>query len=176
MAETEKKRVPDYEYVLVDLIREIEFAVNDPALEITIDTLKNSHGDEKQCTEVLIRVTKKIGPFMGENKDTRLIRIWERVINFFIYYKEVDLERYKSEANKYLGKEGSELIMTTAERLRKEGEERGLKKGKIEAAKNAFKEGVDFETVAKFADLSLEELLEIKKEVDNSDQNKNLKS
>jgi predicted transposase/invertase (TIGR01784 family) len=67
--------------------------------------------------------------------------------------------------------EGSEVVMTLAEIFREEGKEEGIevgaKQGKIEVAKNAIREGMEPDLVAKLTGLSKKEIEKIAKETEN---------
>jgi predicted transposase/invertase (TIGR01784 family) len=67
--------------------------------------------------------------------------------------------------------EGSEVVMTLAEIFREEGKEEGIevgaKQGKIEVAKNAIREGMEPDLVAKLTGLSKKEIEKIAKEAEN---------
>ncbi|SHH38498.1 conserved hypothetical protein (putative transposase or invertase), partial [Thermosyntropha lipolytica DSM 11003] len=76
---------------------------------------------------------------------------------------DIDLEKLMEYARE-LRLERREDLMTLAERLRREGIEKGIEKGKEEAAINALKEGLDVKLIAKFTGLSVERIEEIKKE------------
>ncbi|SHH35625.1 conserved hypothetical protein (putative transposase or invertase), partial [Thermosyntropha lipolytica DSM 11003] len=73
---------------------------------------------------------------------------------------DIDLEELMEYARE-LRLERREDIMTLAERLRREGRE----KGREEAAINALKEGLDVKLIAKFTGLSVERIEELKKKL-----------
>mgnify|MGYP001254971748 CR=1 FL=1 len=93
------------------------------------------------------------------------------------YIFSVDKSLTSSDVNKIVKKiettypEGSEVVMTLAEKLReeglKEGLEKGLEKGKLEVARNAIKEGMELDLIAKLTGLPKKEIEKIAAEMDN---------
>ncbi len=173
MSKVQKETVPDYEYLLIDIVREMKEIFDDVALKVVVKTLQYSHGDELECTEMLIEITAMVGVAMREGAQPHLLDVFVKSFNFFIRFKRIDLVRYTRECEVLLPEEGRNIIMTTAEELRKEGREEALKKAKQEreallkkSAKKAFKKGFDLETVADIVELPLDELMTIRKEID----------
>jgi predicted transposase/invertase (TIGR01784 family) len=58
-------------------------------------------------------------------------------------------------------------LMTLAEKLREEGLKEGLEKGKLEVARNAIKEGMELNLIAKLTGLPKKEIEKIAAEMDN---------
>ncbi len=161
ISKVQKEMVPDFEYLLIDIVRDMKEIFDDVALKVVVKTLQYSHGDELECTEVLIEITAMAGVAMREGAQPHLLDVFVKSFNFFIRFKRIDMVRYTRECEDLLPDEGRNIIMTTAEELRKEGREEALK----ESAKKAINKGIDLEIVAEIVELPLDELIAIKKEM-----------
>ena len=162
----QNKYIPDFEYILYDLspygdeeikgsvklriFLEILKAIFHKDLDVFINTMEKSF----EALEKLERQEKGIDYFetlvryiMNARKDVTIQDVYETV-------KNISLER-------------SGDIMTIAEQLIKEGMEKGIIEGKRKTAKNLLKLGFPVKQVAEAAELSLEEVMQLKREIEN---------
>ena len=61
----------------------------------------------------------------------------------------------------YLTEGAEETVMTTAERLRKEGRKEGQKEARLESARRMLEEGLDINLIIKITGLSPDEVREL---------------
>ena len=120
-----------------------------------------------------------IDPELKENQSDLLFKTSIRQKESYLIYiisARSDLElKDIHEAAKNISPERSADIMTIAEKLYKEGMEKGMEKGRLEGmletkrktAKNFLRQGLSPEQIAEATELPLNEVLQLKKELDN---------
>ncbi|NLV17084.1 MAG: Rpn family recombination-promoting nuclease/putative transposase [Syntrophomonadaceae bacterium] len=176
------KYIPDYEYVLYDLTTyEAEKLKGNIILTETIKIMQAIfHQDINKFKEVLAAALLNL-----ENQDWA--EEYERYFFTYIIYilnarPDLELEDIY-EVSQNVSPERSGKIMTLAEKLYNEGMEKGMEKGiekgiekgrlegKLEGqrktAKNFLRLGLSPEQVAEAAELPIEEILQLKKEIGN---------
>jgi predicted transposase/invertase (TIGR01784 family) len=158
------KYIPNYEYIMCDLSsygkEEIEGNVR---LQIFSNILKVIHdNDENKIIKVIIESVKALEKLKQKDTATEYFEIFIRYImnvrdmNFNDVYKAI----------KTISHERSEIIMTLADKFKKEGiiegkKEgiiKGKKEGKIETAREMKKMGADLEFISKATKIPIEEL------------------
>lgn len=164
------KYIPNYEYILYDLSpyggEEIKGNVQ---LRIFLEILKTIYNKD---IEEFIKVLEKsiIALERLENQD-KGIDYFETFIRYIMNARQDISIIDVYEVVKNISLERSEEIMTIAEQLIKEGMEKGMEKGIKEGerktARNLIRLGYLAEQVVEATDLTMEEVMELKKETDN---------
>ncbi len=183
------KYIPNYEYILNDLTTyETDQLRGNILLIETIKILKAMSQDK----DVFLKIVQEILTVLDKQSWNEDYRRYFTTFIIFIISARSDLEMQDIyEAAKNISPERSADIMTIAEKLYKEGMEKGLKKGlekglekgrregrlegklegliegKIKTAKNLLRLGLTPEQVAQGAELSMDEVLQLKKEIEN---------
>ncbi len=168
------KYIPDYEYILYDFTTyEAEQLKGNIILTETIKILQAIfQQDINKFKEVLAATLLNL-----ENQGWA--EEYEKYFFTYIIYilnarPDLELEDIY-EAAKNISPERSEKIMTIAEKLYKEGMEKGRLEGKREGliegqrktAKNFLRLGLSPEKVAEAAELPIDEIIQLKKEIDH---------
>jgi len=93
--------------------------------------------------------------------------LFQKVFNLaeITNYAPKDRHQYEESLKQY--RDYYNTIATAEKEARQEGLTEGLEQGKIEMAKEGFKEGVDINLLAKLTKLSIQELQEIKSQMEN---------
>ncbi len=166
-----RRYIPDYEYVVYDFSpdsgQDIKGGV---ILRIYLDMIRAvSLKDPAYFVQVYIKSLLILQRKVGFEK---AFRFMEALTRYLLSARgDIDFEEVKRELQaKSL--EGSELLMTIAERLIKEGMEKGKKegmeKGKKEGmeivAKNMLKDGESLDKIIRYTGLTKEEVEKLKKE------------
>lgn len=179
------KYIPNYEYILNDLTTyEADQLKGNILLTETIKILKAIFQDR----DIFLKMVEEILTSLDEQGWSEDYRRYFTTFVIYIISARSDLElKDIHEAAKNISPERSADIMTIAEKLYKEGMEKGLKKGlekgrregrlegklegliegKIKTAKNLLRLGLTPEQVAQGAELSMDEVLQLKKEIEN---------
>jgi len=181
------KYLPKFDLELIDLTRLSENEIINLASDMLITPLllqKYSH-NQTALSKRIIQIFSSLSPYLNV---THLNAI-------FVYtYQLIELEKEELEIIlKQLPKPAKNSFMTTYEKLLKEGEQIGLRKGKVEgeqiglrkgkvegeqiglrkgkakSVKNCFKEGVSQQLASKISGLSLEEVSKIYSEMTKKD-------
>ena len=164
--------IPNFRYLLTDLSgytdNEIKNNIfKNAILKVIILIMKNIFDEEKlqkNLEKILI-----IGKLYYEEE--KGLKFLESIIR----YLYTNLENVKVDDIVEIIKKISEIrgdeSMTIAMKLKQEGRDEGIIKGKIEAAINMFKEGISLEIISKCTGVNKNELDEILK--NNNNQNEN---
>lgn len=175
------KHIPAFEYILYDLTTyEIEELKGNIKLRETIKILQAISQDLEKFLKVIeeTMITLEQQGWTEENH--------RYFITYIIYIMsaraDITIEDINQVAKK-ISPERSEDMMTIAEKLIKEGMEKGIEigiekgmekgiekgllEGKRKTAKNFLQQGISPELVAKASELPLEEILKLKKEIEN---------
>lgn len=164
------KYIPNYEYILYDLSPYGEEEIKgNVQLRIFLEILKAIYNkDIEEFIKVLeksIIVLEKL-----ENQD-KGIDYFETFIRYIMNARQDISITDVYEVVKNISLERSEEIMTIAEQLIKEGMEKGMEKGIKEGerktARNLLRLGYLAEQVVEATDLTIEEVMELKKEIEN---------
>lgn len=173
-----KKYIPDYEYILYDLSPYGDEEIKgDAKLRIFLEIIKAiSIEDLDKFMETLARAFSALEEL---DKQKKGIDYFETFVRYIMNArKDIKLSDVY-EVVKNISLERSEEIMTIAEQLIKEGMELGIEKGidkgiekgilegKRKAAKNFLKLGLSAEQVAEAAELTIDEVTKLKKEIEN---------
>ena len=124
-----RKYIPNYEYELYDISSYTQEEIKGQAvLRITMEFMKNfSIGDIEETKELIKRTILTLNELDQKEKATELFEICMRyVLNS---PQEINIEDIL-DITKMLSKERSDEIMTLADKLRQEGLERGIERGK----------------------------------------------
>jgi hypothetical protein len=150
-----KPFIPDFEYVFIDLssysdedIKQQVF--NLASLKIAMLIMKNIFKPEQ--LEQHLRDFLEIGKFYFQEKQG--LNFLKAVINYIFEATEIEDEKL-IEAFTHASEKGKEIAMTTADKLRHEGRKEGLQKGKFDMIRNARKNGLPDDMIAKIANLDL---------------------
>ena len=104
----------------------------------------------------------------------RINRLWHVVLKYYFEVREdLDPTQVASMASQHLTAKEAEAVMTTAERLRKEGRAEGMAEGMargeklsaVNIARNLLKAGMEPEFVARNTSLSLQEVTKLAKDL-----------
>lgn len=163
-----KKYIPDFEYLLYDISKYKDEEIKGEAqLRIILTVFRDIFTkDARGFQESIIRAAG----YLSELEDKqRGIDYFETLMRYIFsarqdLTKENIAEIIEKIENNY--PEGSDVIMTLAERYREEGIEKGIEK----AAMEMLKKGADIDFVIGVTKLSKERILELKKESDNEKQ------
>lgn len=178
LSESLKKYIPNFEYLLFDLS---EWKKEDIKLQsehmISIKALSRSrHASKEEAIEILIEAINLIN--RTEEKDVATYYVSE-CIRYMLSIREDITEKEMENIAEKISVEGGELVMSVAERLRQEGEQRGVAKGiekgriegekreKVRTAKNLISMGLTMEQIIKATELTKKEIEIIKIQIDN---------
>lgn len=166
-----KKYIPDFEYMLSDL-SDLE---KDPGIEldedhsIVVRTLNKARYITKdQIIEMFIEA---ITLFTKTNdRDMVDHYITESLIYILAVREDVD-ERELAKIAGQISEEGGELVMTAAERLKREGRQEGMEIGALKKAREMAKymiiDGQPIDKIIKYTKLTMEQIEEVKEEMLN---------
>ncbi len=186
LPENIKKYIPNYEYLLIDLSSAQEYDKINLKAEhaIVIETLSRARYETK---EQVIEIFRRAIIIYSQAKDRDIASYYIiEAISYIISTRddisEIELKTIAGQVSE----EGGEIIMTLAERLIERGREEarqeamtladrlveeGIEKGEYrkarEMAKNFLQKGLSAELVAEASELPLQEILELKKEIEN---------
>lgn len=166
------KYIPDYEYLLYDLSKYNDDEIKGTViLQICMKILRDILiKGEDEFTNTVIEAFKVFDKLENQEKG---IEYLETFITYIMSGRQsLDYEKMKKIASE-ISEEGSEVVMTIAEKLIREGMEKGMEKGRQEGrqegienmAKEAIRQGADIEFVAKISGLSKETLEKIENEI-----------
>ncbi|WP_082271337.1 Rpn family recombination-promoting nuclease/putative transposase, partial [Leptospira interrogans] len=95
----------------------------------------------------------------GLKNESKRVEIFQKLFLYIFNVRELKPTEITSLlSHSRYNREYEDLIMTTAEKLRKEGEIKGIIKGKIEDARIMFKEGFELDVVLRITGLTEQEL------------------
>lgn len=168
------KYIPNYEYILYDLSPYGEEEIKgNVQLRIFLEILKAIYNKD---IEEFIKVLEKsiIALERLENQD-KGIDYFETFIRYIMNARQDISITDVYEVVKNISLERSEEIMTIAEQLIKEGMEKGMEKGiekgRLEEKKNVARKllfaGLEIGQIVDATDLTMEEVMELKRETDN---------
>jgi len=167
---TIRRHIPDYEYILYDLSPYGDEEIKGSAkLRIFLEILKAIF---KEDFDEFIETLKRAFITLEEiDKQEKGIDYFETFVRYIMNARKDLNITDVYDVVKNISLERSEEIMTIAEQLIKEGMEKGMEKGILEGkrktAKNFLKLGLTVEQVSEAAELSIEEVTELKKEIEN---------
>ena len=176
--------VPNYQYLLYDFLRftdeEIKGAV------ITRITVMIMRDIQRKGIGAIQEIILEAVALLRELEDKETGLEYFEILMRYVFSARPDLT--KDDLYKLVKKietthpEGSEKVMTLAELFRQEGREEGImkgmergiekgieigaKRGRLEVARNAIKEGVELNLIAKLTGISKKEIEAIAKEMD----------
>ena len=158
---------PDYKYILQDLSDYSHEEIQGISiLKVFLDILTSvNREDFKERFIEALEVLEKL------RKQNKGIEYFETMIRYILAAKEnMDVEDLKKLSNKISSKRGEE-IMTIAEKLKQEGIEEGIEKGKrkrdIEIAKKMLSKGIDIPDIIEITDLDKNKIEEIKMNIEH---------
>lgn len=135
-----KQYIPDYHYILYDLSPYSAEEIKGGAiLQIMLGILKAIFTkDTEEIAEQIKKATKAITELERQDK---AIEHFETIIRYIISARQdLTIERFY-EAVKEVSLEGSEIVMTIAEQLFKEGMEKGKQEGILEGMEKGLQKG-----------------------------------
>ncbi len=172
--------VPNYQYLLFDLSRftdeEIKGAV------ITRITVMIMRDIQRKGISAIWEIVLEAVALLQELEDKETGLEYFEILMRYVFSARQDFT--KDDLYELVRKiettypEGSEKVMTLAQAFREEGKEEGIikgmergievgaKRGKLEVARNAIKEGVELDLIARLTSLSKKEIEAIAKEMD----------
>ncbi|MBO8159183.1 Rpn family recombination-promoting nuclease/putative transposase [Thermosyntropha sp.] len=167
-----KPYIPDFEYLLAEISPDKPIENIEGAVKIFLEFMRIIFHPDKEIFKIeltrnlaeLRRLLKK------EGVSDHLIDILYRssVLYIIVVREDIEYEDIK-ECIDVTIPERSEELMTIAEKLIKEGMEKGIQKGELKAkeetAREAIKAGADLSFTAKITGLSMERIKELEKEV-----------
>lgn len=163
-----KRYIPNFEYLLFDLS---QWQKEDIKLQsenmIAIKALsKSRYSSKEEAIEILIEAIELIN--RTEEKDIVTYYVSE-CIKYMLSIRDDISEKEMEKIAEKISIEGGELVMSVAERLRKEGEERGIQRGiqkeKRKSAKIGIIKGYSTEIIMDMTGLGEKEIEKIRKEM-----------
>ncbi len=170
-----KRLIPNYEFLFYDFCRFTDEEIKgETTNQIAIMLMREI---QAKGPSAIVDITSKIAILIRQIEDQSLGLEYFEIIMRYIFSARSDLT--KDKFNEMIKKiettypEGSEMAMNLAELFRQEGMERGMERGikvgtkqsKIEVAKNALREGVELDLIARFTGLPKAEIEEIAEEM-----------
>ena len=158
-----KKYVPDFEYVLFDLTslsdEEIKGSVQ---LKVYLTICRDILTDD--ITKFMSSIFRALD-YLLEIEDKRTRISYLKVLMTYIFSAGRNLTQ--KEVKQVIKKipEGSEIVMTLADRYRKEGEKIGIEKGILKVARELIKKGLSIKDIAEVTGLHEQEIERIQKEL-----------
>lgn len=126
---------PQFQYILIDLNKLSGDSISvEPLLQAAMLLMKYSHSPEfpAEAVKIIDQFTKRFEEYYGDITQS-LSRFNELVQALVLYVvngtDEVHYNSIVDEIDRSLKKRGNPIMMTIAERLRLEGEQRGIEKG-----------------------------------------------
>lgn len=165
LPEEMKKYIPDYEYLLYDLSTYSEEQVRlGIRSQVVMKMLsKARYASKKEALEVFKEAMQLLVTIRATEGVTNIVEACIR------YMLEIRDDLPEEELQKIAGEtvpEGSEFVMTVAERLRQEGKQNGIEEEKRNLAKNLLLMGDPIAKIAMVTGLTEKEIDEIKKDID----------
>ena len=147
--------VPDSEYVFVNLADYSNEFIEDrlftmASLRIAMLIMKNIF--DQDMLERHIREFFELGRSIFEEKQG--LKFLESVVIYLYRATDIDTETVVNSISEISAK-GGELAMSTAERLRQEGKREGRKESILSLIRNAKKQGISEEKIAKIVNLDI---------------------
>ncbi|HZK43390.1 MAG TPA: Rpn family recombination-promoting nuclease/putative transposase [Syntrophomonadaceae bacterium] len=159
------KHIPQYEYILYDLSPYGDEEIKgNTKLKIFLDILKAIFGQDQE--EILEVIKKAIIASEKLERQTKGIEYFETYIRYIMNVRDDLTFEDIYQAVKDISLEGSEDIMTIAEKLIKEGMEKGRAEEKRKTVKNLLRLDFPLDKIAKATELSLDEIEKIKREIE----------
>ncbi len=166
-----KKYIPDFEYMLSDLSNsgddeDINLDENHSIIIRTLNKIRYATKDE------VIDIFIEAITLFTKTKDKDMVRYYvTESITYILGVREDVNEKELIEIAGKISEESGELIMTAAERLREEGEKRGIEKGKFEKVKEitmtCIIKGYSTNVIMDITSLTENDIEEIRKEMLN---------
>lgn len=167
LSESIKKYIPNYEYLLYDISRYTDEEIKGQAqLRIVLTMFRDvftKHGKDLQ--ESLFRALEYFAEL--EDKQTG-IEYFETVMRYIFSARTDMTEADVKDIIERIGNtypEGSEVIMTLAERFIEKGKEQGAKDSVEKVVKKAIIKGLTAEDIIEITGLKKEEIDEIRKKM-----------
>lgn len=165
-----KKYIPNFEYMLSDLSYidddDVDLAEEHSIIIRTLNRTRYATKDEliDIFTEAIILFTK--------NRDKDMVRIYVmESITYILGVRDDITEKELIEIAGKISTEGGDLVMTAADRLREEGEKRGIEKGKLNKAKEiamtCIIKGYSTNVIMDITGLTENDIEEVRKEMLN---------
>lgn len=165
LPEEMKKYIPDYEYLLYDLStyseKQVRLGIRSQVVMKMLS--KARYASKKEALEVFKEAMQLLVTIRATEGVTNIVEACIR------YMLEIRDDLPEEELQKIAGEtvpEGSEFVMTVAERLRQEGKQNGIEEEKRNLAKNLLLMGDPIAKIAMVTGLTEKEIEEIKKDID----------
>ena len=159
-----KKYIPDYEYLVYDLA---EYKDEDIKLEaitrIIIKFMRDvRHASKEQVVDIITEGFILLNEII--EKDT-VTHYMESCLRYVLSVRnDIEKDELIQIADR-ISVEGSELVMTIADKIREEGIGIGEKKGIIKVAQNAIIDGMSVDGIMRITGLTEKEIDKIRKEM-----------
>lgn len=156
-----RKYIPDYNYLVYDFSgytdEEIKGGIK---LRLFLKLISDIFRDDFD------NGLKQVLPLFNELREKKTgMDYIETVVKYILNTgEEMTFEELTERVNN-ISIEGSDIIMTIAERLIQEGREEGKKQEKIKIVKNMLNIGIEIEKIAKATNLEVEQINIIKEEI-----------
>ncbi len=148
-----KKYIPDFELELFDLSKVDLSKLESISLRVILGVVQKIwEGD----TSFLIHLGEIFELLTGLKNESKRVEIFQKLFLYIFNVRELEPTSLLSHSK--ISRDYEDLTMTTAERLRKEGEIKGEIKTKIEIARNMLLDGSSLEYVLKITRLTEQEL------------------
>ncbi len=134
LSEGMQEYIPDFKYLIYDLSSFTQDEIKGQVInKIILTTFKNIQNED---LEVMIKSILDAARYLNELEDKKKATEYFEILIKYIYSARIDftqneVKRIYAEVG-YIYPEGSEIIMSLAERLEEEALERGLEKGRLE--------------------------------------------
>ena len=146
-----KEYIPDFQYIIYDFSAESEEEIKGVTeLRIFLQLVKTIFSGV-DFSEKLGEIIELFNELTDEGKAQRYFEV---VISYVMHAREGFEPEELLQIASEVSAERGEMIMTIAEKLKKEGIIEGMKEGKIEIARKMLKSGMGIEQVVKFTELT----------------------
>ncbi len=159
LPKTIKPFIPDFEYVFIDLSAYSNEAIKESiftlaSLRIALLMMKNIFNQE--ALEQHLSQYLEIGSSFFQQEQG--LKFLESIINYILQATEIQTDIVVSSIS-LITEKGGEMAMSTAEKLRQEGMQKGIQKGgykmMVSMVQNAAKKGLSEEIIAQIANIDV---------------------
>lgn len=144
LSEGMQEYIPDFKYLIYDLSSFTQDEIKGQVInKIILTTFKNIQNED---LEGMIKSILDAARYLNELEDKKRATEYFEILIKYIYSARIDftqneVKRIYAEVE-YIYPEGSEIIMSLAERLEEEALERGLEKGRLEGEIKTVKKNI----------------------------------
>jgi len=154
-----KNYIPNFEYILNDLSQYNDDDIKGNVI-IKIMNLIMKHIFDKE-PETALRKIFSLFHLIKEQKTG--LELLEMVLRYIIHTTEINLKKIKKLVEEEQIEKGGDVVMTTAEKLKQEGRQEGILKGKLETARKMIAKGLNPQLIASVTGLKPGQIQKLRK-------------